>query len=559
MMRKPNVIAVTLSVLLGLAACGDDHDHGDHGHDHGSHNDHDDHGGHGHPHNGGGERPGQVYTHFTDKTELFVEFPALTVGMESPFAAHFTEINHFKPVATGKVIIVLADLVDSGAPSAHSGTADALVDAALAGKQPEERFMVDNPSVPGIFRPVAIPKVTGQRRLSVILETPEYATTHQLGTVTVYPNVSAIPQAEDAEDPGTITFLKEQQWPVTFEMAQVVARPIRSTISATATLKPRLGGEAWVGAPVEGHVILAADPMPTVGQTVEPGQTLAIIVPHLSGEVDPASLELAVQKALTAHQLAARELTRLEGLLAQNAVPEKRVAEARSTEKVAAAELAAAERRLRQFLHNPASNHTSQGMAVRAPIQGIINEINASPGLYAGEGSTLFHVVDTQRLWLEARVAEADVARLQTPTSAWFTVTGFTETFDLGTEGRVVGAGAALEPETRTLPLIFEVANPTGRLKSGMFATAHIVVGEPVEGLAVPASALIDDNGLDVVYVQLDGEHFTRRIVQRGSRDGEWVAISSGLTAGEWVVSRGANLVRLAAASGAVPAHGHAH
>ena len=41
-------------------------------------------------------------THFSDKTELFVEFVRLAVGRESSFAAHMTTLSDFKPVTAGK-------------------------------------------------------------------------------------------------------------------------------------------------------------------------------------------------------------------------------------------------------------------------------------------------------------------------------------------------------------------------------------------------------------------------------------------------------------------------
>ncbi len=77
--------------------------------------------------------------------------------------------------------------------------------------------------------------------------------------------------------------------------------------------------------------------------------------------------------------------------------------------------------------------------------------------------------------------------------------------------------------------------------------------------MVVPRSALVDQDGRNVVYVQVDGEHFQERAVRIGPRAGNLVAISEGLRSGERVVTRGAHLVRLAdKASGEAP-HGHIH
>ncbi len=77
--------------------------------------------------------------------------------------------------------------------------------------------------------------------------------------------------------------------------------------------------------------------------------------------------------------------------------------------------------------------------------------------------------------------------------------------------------------------------------------------------LAVPASAIVDEGAEQVVFVEVSGERFARRVVQIGVRDRDLVEVVSGLAPGERVVTRGAWQVRLAGASGAIPAHGHAH
>jgi cobalt-zinc-cadmium efflux system membrane fusion protein len=75
----------------------------------------------------------------------------------------------------------------------------------------------------------------------------------------------------------------------------------------------------------------------------------------------------------------------------------------------------------------------------------------------------------------------------------------------------------------------------------------------------VPASAILDDAGQDVVFVMVEGESFERRIVRTGIRDAGMVQIIEGLSEGDRVVTRGAYLVRLAASRPTEAGHGHAH
>ena len=125
--------------------------------------------------------------------------------------------------------------------------------------------------------------------------------------------------------------------------------------------------------------------------------------------------------------------------------------------------------------------------------------------------------------------------------------------------GRKVGLGGAIDPLSRTIPLIFEFDNPDQRLRTGMFASARVFTGEARSGLAVPSSAIFDDAGQEVVYVMLEGESFQRRIVRLGIRETDMIQVISGVQPGERVVSRGAYLLRLASTSPVEAGHGHAH
>ena len=85
------------------------------------------------------------------------------------------------------------------------------------------------------------------------------------------------------------------------------------------------------------------------------------------------------------------------------------------------------------------------------------------------------------------------------------------------------------------------------------------VPGRRVDGVLVPTSAILDENGRPIAYVQPDGESFVRRELTLAGRDGDRVLVSSGIAAGERVVTGAAYQVRLASLSTSVPLEGHAH
>ncbi len=466
-------LVITSSVLSGC----DDHDLGHRGKDHHPSEHHhrddpadgDDHHGH-----GDSDEPSVVVTHFTDFAELFVEFPVLSVGNESPFAAHFTWLDNFRPVASGKVSVILR-----------------------GGDVPEEEFSVAEPSIPGIFRPVAIPVHAGQRELIVKLESARQTSVHNLGSYTVYVSKQAIPAATEEDEGGAISFLKEQQWQMDFATTLASRRTLRESVRTVATIEAPADGEAEMSAPHEGQLARRGKRFPSIGTRVHKGQVLAVVGSQLGRELQ--TLDQAVS-----------------------------------------------------------------GTALRAPIDGVIAHLHATAGSYLEKGQPVFHVIDPKRLWLKCAIPESDTLRLIHADGAWFTLPNMNDPFTITirgekVNGRVVAFSQAIDPRTRTAPLILEFTNPEQRLRTGMLIEAHVFTGNTVDGVAVPLSAIVRDSGVPVVYVELGGESFERRVVQLGIRDGDYIEVRRGVTGGERVVSRGAYLVKLAASGPAEAGYGHAH
>ena len=76
---------------------------------------------------------------------------------------------------------------------------------------------------------------------------------------------------------------------------------------------------------------------------------------------------------------------------------------------------------------------------------------------------------------------------------------------------------------------------------------------------SIAKSSIVNDNGQHVVYVQVGGESFERRNIQTGISTGDYIEVTSGLSEGEHVVSKGAYQVLLSAVSPAAAGAGHAH
>ena len=482
------------------------------------------------------QRPQLAFTHWSAVSELFLEMPALVSGQPSVCAAHVTRLADFAALPAGRVTLV------------------------LLGSSGEERFGVDKPRAAGIFAPIVLPASAGQRQLLVEIEAEGLTARHPLGPVTVYASVavaqSSVPKPPDAI--GRIAVLKEQQWQQELATAVVAPASMQTTLRATGVLRVRDGGEALIAAPVAGRLAVANGPWPTVGQQVAVDAELAVLAPRLEA-ADRASLDLAVTQAQLQVRQADRERQRMAALHGDGAVPERRVQEAQHQVAVAQANLAASRQRIAQFFGAwRAADHDQGAVHVQAPLAGALVEVLAVAGSFVQAGDPLFRVVDPSRLWLQVQVPAVDAELVATPRQVFAQIEGFATPLALEATA-LVGRSVAVDPITRTLSLVYAVNNANGRLPVGAMAQVQVATGEPLSTLTVPLSALVDDGGTPVVYVQLSGEAFERRTVRTGIRDRELVAIASGLVAGERVVVRGAWSVKLAAAGPASPAHGHPH
>lgn len=507
-----NRIAVTL-VLAAAAACGQ----------------------HDHPPAPAESARTESFTRWTQAHELFVEYPPFVIGQTSALAAHATRLDGHDPVTAGTLTAIL-----------RPRTGAVLEAVARA------------PARPGIFRPELAPTTAGPCTLTLRLEAN--GTTEEVTTECEVHAAGAKLPAADEDPPGRITFLKEAAWTTDFATAIATDRELVPMLRTTGELRATAGREARLTATAHGRVVLET-PVPVLGSEIAAGQVLARIVPQVDGASDRVTLAADTSEARTELAAAETQLARSERLWAERTIPEKQVEEARTRVQLARVRLQAAQGRLGQF-DAGASGHGGGRTAfqIRSPIAGTLVSVHVSSGQSVEDGEPLFTVVDLSRVWLQASVFEPDIATVEHAQRASFRVDGHAQPIAIAPpDGRVVTLGQLVDDKTRTVPMIFELANPDRRLRIGSFATVWIETGAPVRALAIPETALVDDAGRKVAYVQVEGEAFERRPLTLGVRSGGWVEVTGGITKGEHVVTQGAYELKLASAAGAVPEHGHAH
>jgi membrane fusion protein, heavy metal efflux system len=460
-------------------------------------------------------------TLWTDSTELFMEHPALIVGAPDKFAVHLTDLTDFAPLRSGKVTLRF-EPKDGGGP---------LVVAQEA------------PRSPGIYGPSPEFTRPGVYDLTISVESPQVRDVIRVPDLRVYASTAEAPKEEGGADAG-ISFLKEQQWKTPgFATAFATTGRVTESFSAPGQIVPAAGRMARLSAPVAGVVEasgVAQSPAP--GQRVTRGQVLAVLTPAL-GEGGSAYVEARAElrEAEDEHARAAR-------LYAVEAVPQRRVHEA-EIRLVAAREALAA-------FGGADAGRADGRIVIRAPLAGVVASRSLAPGSRVEAGAELFTVVDPSVVWLDVRVPASEAARVSPRSQASFRVPGSDE---VRQARRTVSVGGVIDSVSRTVPVIYEVPNPHGTLKVGMNAQVAVGAGREVEGVVIPTSAILDEDGRPVAYMQLEGERFEKRELTLGGTNSERTLVLSGVKDGERVVTGAAYQVRLASLSTSVPAHGHEH
>jgi RND family efflux transporter MFP subunit len=267
-----------------------------------------------------------------------------------------------------------------------------------------------------------------------------------------------------------------------------------------------------VSAPADGRY--ASGELPSVGDRVTAGQVLGRLEPRLAeGGDDRATLAAAVTETQASLDAARADLTRAEQLLSERAVPARRVDDARRAAAVAEARLAAAQARLAQrdqVLGSGGSAASGNAFVLRAPIAGRIAEVMAALGASYDEGATLFRIVRTDRVELQAQVppSEAPLSRIS---SLAFEMPGRADPIELKPD-HVHDAGV-IDRNTRALPVQIEVDNRGSQLLIGQTGTAIIYTGKTQTVPVVPRDAVLMEAGRPYVFVQIGGERFARRFV----------------------------------------------
>ncbi len=260
--------------------------------------------------------------------------------------------------------------------------------------------------------------------------------------------------------------------------------------------------------------------LPSTGLAVKRGDVLAYVTPSV-GSVERSNQSAQLAEMRAARALAEKRVARLREL--SDTVPRKDI-------EVAESEVASLAARITAIGGGLASRE-----ALVAPVSGVIASSHVVTGQVVDARELVFEIVDPTRLRIEALTYESDLASSIA-----------TAALALGAERvplRFMGSSRILREQA--LPMMFQAEGA---------ALSKLVVGQPVRvflqtnrklaGFSVPAASLMKNpSNQTVVWVKTAPEQFAPRVVTTEVLDGTAVAVTSGLKAGDRVVTQAATLI----------------
>ncbi len=462
-----------------------------------------------------------AYTLYTDKSEIFVEFKPLVVGEKSKFAAHFTILGEkFLPLEKATVTVSLV-VGEKGI-----------------------RNTATEPSVPGIFRLALSPNKAGTGKLIFDIVTPDFTDQVIIENVKVYTDEeSAIKDQPEGEAGGEITYLKEQAWKIEYANAPVKRQTFYEVIETSGQIMPAPGDEITITAKSSGIVFFSGKNS-IVGSAISIGESVFTI----SGSgLTENNIDAKFKEAKADYEKAKADLDRANELVKDKIISQKEFLEKQNKYEIT-----------QSVFNSLAQNYTGNGTRIASPISGFLKNIYVTEGQFVNIGDPIASVSQNKKIVLKADVSQKYFSKLAAIQSANFS-TVEQKTYNTSElNGKVLAYGKSAGDNNAFIPITFEIDN-RGEFLAGSYVDVYLRSSPIENALVIPSSSLIEEQGLYFVYVQLEGESFTKREIKLGGNDGENVQVLSGLTEGERVVTKGAYNIKLSVASGTMPAHGHEH
>lgn len=250
------------------------------------------------------------------------------------------------------------------------------------------------------------------------------------------------------------------------------------------------------------------------GQTVAAGTLLFA----LDGDIARAE----VDEAMASVRASERNRPRIVELATKQLISKSDADAALATSEINSAKLASAKARLAKT-------------EIRAPFEGVVGLRQVSVGEYVNAGQALVELVRLDPLEVEFQIPETQAARLNAGQSVSVQTDAFPgESFS----GSISAVAPSVQVSGRSVTVRARLANAEKKLKPGQFAQVQVALAAAAPVLMVPEQAIWPSGDQKMVY-RIKAGKAELVPVTLGLREPGWVAVTSGLSVGDEVITAG--------------------
>jgi multidrug efflux pump subunit AcrA (membrane-fusion protein) len=174
-----------------------------------------------------------------------------------------------------------------------------------------------------------------------------------------------------------------------------------------------------------------------------------------------------------------------------------------------------------------------------SPVTGFVMDRKAFPQTAITPEMDLYVIADLSTIWANAQIYEYEVPYVHVGQMAQMELSYYP---GKKYTGRVTYIYPTVDPQTRTVKVRLEFANPTFDLKPDMYSEANLKIDYGTQ-VVVPQSAVLDSGERQTVFVALPDGYFEPREIKTGVKLDEKIAVLSGLRPGEKIVTSGNFLI----------------
>ena len=172
---------------------------------------------------------------------------------------------------------------------------------------------------------------------------------------------------------------------------------------------------------------------------------------------------------------------------------------------------------------------------IRAPISGVISERYIKLGNTIRVNDPLYRVTSFDPLVAYLHVPEREYQQISADQPVAIDIDALA---DMEILAGVTRVSPIVDPETGTFKITIEIRDESRRIKPGMFGRMSIVYDRHENVLQVPLSAVMEEMGIESVYV-VEDDKAVRRIVKTGYGENGMIEITDGLDDSDNVITVG--------------------